>query len=85
MRDRTFDVARRSISIELEAHFWKCLEDLAVEQDLTLRALVAKIGRQFPHDVASALRLHVLDDVLQKAGYSLTAGPALCELSNKYH
>lgn len=85
MHDRTFNVTGLSISIELEEQFWDCLEGLAIEHDLTLRTLVAKIGRQFPLDVASALRLYVLDGVLQKAGHTLTAGPAPCEFSEKYH
>ncbi|RYH68001.1 MAG: hypothetical protein EON54_03210 [Alcaligenaceae bacterium] len=85
MDDQTFNVAGRPIRIALEEQFWECLEDLAIEQDLALRTLVARIGGQFPLDVASALRLYVLDDVLQKAGYTLTATPAPCEPSLKYH
>jgi predicted DNA-binding ribbon-helix-helix protein len=85
MGDRTFIVAGRRIRIALEEQFWECLEDLASEQDLPLRNLVEMIGQRFPLEVASALRLYVLDDVLQKAGYTLTATPAPCEPSLKYH
>jgi predicted DNA-binding ribbon-helix-helix protein len=85
MDDRTFTVAGRPIRIALEEQFWECLEDLAIEQDVTLRTLVEMIGQTSQLNLASALRLYVFEDVLQKAGYTLTATPAPCEPSLKYH
>ena len=85
MDDRTFTVAGRRIRIALEEQFWECLEDLAIEQDLPLRHLVEIIGELSPLEVASAIRVYVLHDVLQKAGYTLTATPAACERSLKYN
>jgi predicted DNA-binding ribbon-helix-helix protein len=85
MDDRTFTVAGRRIHIKLEKPFWECLEDLADEQDLSLSALVEMIGRKSELDLTIALRLYVFEDVLQKAGCTLTATPASCEPSLKYH
>ncbi len=85
MERRTFTVAGRHISIVLEEQFWDCLEDIAVELDISLPTLVHRVGQQHPLDVPSGLRLHVLEDVLRKTGIELTAGRVTCESSLKYH
>lgn len=85
MEHRTFTVAGRHVLVALEEQFWDCLEDIAVERDLSLRSLISQIGRQHPHDISSALRLHVLEDVLRKTGIELTAGNTPCERISKCH
>lgn len=85
MEHRLFTVTGRKVSVALEEQFWDCLEDIAVDRDLSLGSLVSQIGRQHPHDISSALRLHVLEDVLRKTGIELTAGNSVCERISKYH
>ena len=85
MGHRTFTLAGRRVDIVLEEPFWECLEDLADDQDLSLHTLVEMIGQKSELDLAIALRLYVFEDVLQKAGCTLTATPAPCEPSLKYH
>jgi predicted DNA-binding ribbon-helix-helix protein len=85
MNERTVVVAGRNVSIDLEEQFWECLEDLAVRRKLSLRSLVANIAEQYPLDIASALRLLVLDDVLQTAEIELTPMRTPCERIKRYH
>lgn len=85
MEQRVFTVAGRNVSVALEEQFWDCLENIAVERDVSLQSLVHQVGRLHPLDVPSALRLHVLEDVLQKTGIELTAGHNACERMLKYH
>jgi predicted DNA-binding ribbon-helix-helix protein len=85
MEQRVFTVGERIFVVGLEEPFWDCLEDIAEERDLSLRSLVHQIGREYPRDISSALRLHVLEDVLRKSGFELTAAPDACELMSKYH
>ena len=85
MEHRTFSIAGRNISVALEEQFWDCLEDIAVERDVSLRNLVHEVGKQHPLDIPSALRLHALEDVLRKTGIELTADRITCERVSKYH
>ncbi|RYH47857.1 MAG: hypothetical protein EON54_16145 [Alcaligenaceae bacterium] len=85
MGHRTFTLAGQRVDIVLEEPFWECLEDLADDQYLSLGALVEMIGRKSELDLTIALRLYVFEDVLQKAGCTLTATPAPCKPSLKYH
>lgn len=85
MGHRTFTLAGRRVHIVLEEPFWECLEDLADEQDVSLGKLVEMISQNSQINLFSALRLYVLEDVLQKAGCALTASPAPCEPPLKYH
>lgn len=85
MERRVFTVGGRKISVALEEQFWDCLEDIAVERDVSLRNLVHQVGQQHPLDIPSALRLHVLEDVLQKTGIELTTEHRACKPSPKYH
>lgn len=85
MENRIFFVEGRHVSIALEEQFWDCLEDIAIERDISLRTLVRRVGQQHPFDVQSALRLHVLEDVLRKTGIELTTGLVTCDLDRKYH
>lgn len=85
MEHRLFIVAGRKVSVALEEQFWDCLEDIAADRDLSLRSLISQIGRQHPHNISSALRLRVLEDVLRKTGIELTAERDACERVSKYH
>lgn len=75
----------RDIAIALEKPFWECLEDLAMRRRTSLGNLVHSLeARDFP-DIASALRVLVLADIMETAGIELTAFRPPCEPVKKYH
>lgn len=51
MEHGTFKLAGRHVLVTLEKQFWDCLEDIAVERDLSLRKLVGQVGKQHPLDI----------------------------------
>lgn len=85
MENRIFTVAGRHVSIALEEQFWDCLEDIAIERDISLSTLVRRVGQHHPSGIQSALRLHVLEDVLRKTGVELTTSLVTCGLGQRYH
>jgi predicted DNA-binding ribbon-helix-helix protein len=82
---RTFNVAGRDIAIALEEPFWECLEDLATRRRTSLGNLVHSLETRDPPDIASALRVLVLADIMETAGIELTAFRPPCEPAKKYH
>lgn len=82
---RTFNVAGRDIGIALEEPFWECLEDLAMRRRTSLGDLVHSLEARHSPDIASALRVLVLADIMKTAGIELTAFRPPCESVKKYH
>jgi predicted DNA-binding ribbon-helix-helix protein len=82
---RTFNVAGRDIAIALEEPFWECLEDLAARRRTSLGNLVQSLEAKGPPDIASALRVLVINDIMETAGIELTAFRSPCEPVKKYH
>lgn len=56
-------------SVSLEPEFWQAFRQIASEQGLTISALAVRIDTARPPDVglASAMRVFVLRDLLQKS------------------
>lgn len=82
---RTFNVAGRDIGIALEEPSWECLEDLAMRRRTSLGDLVHSLEVRHSPDIASALRVLVLADIMETAGIELTAFRPPCESVKKYH
>jgi predicted DNA-binding ribbon-helix-helix protein len=62
VRKRSIRIAGHRTSVALEAPFWEALDRLAAQRELSLAALVGEIdARRAATNLASALRLHVLD------------------------
>ena len=62
MRKRSIKIAGHRTSVALEAEFWDALERLAAARGVSLAALIVEIdGTRASNNLASALRLHVLD------------------------
>jgi predicted DNA-binding ribbon-helix-helix protein len=68
LRKRSFSIAGHRTSVALEAEFWAVLESEAQEKSLSLAALVGQVdsGRGV-RNLASALRVHILAEALEKA------------------
>lgn len=62
---RSLVIAGHSTSISLEEPFWRLLKALAIRQNLSLAALVARIdsGRSGTN-LSSAIRVHLLEWVM---------------------
>ena len=82
---RTFNIAGRDIRIALEEPFWECLEDLAARRCTSLGNLVHSLETRDSPDIASALRVLVINDIMEAAGIELTAFRPPCEPAKKYH
>ena len=65
MRKRSVNIGGHGTSIALEEVFWRELEAIAKGRDQSLSALIADIdaARTSPGNLASALRVFVLDEV----------------------
>ena len=70
MRKRSITIGGHSTSIALEDAFWRELEALAQGRGQSLSALVGEIdsGRTGPGNLASTLRLFVLDELKRGRG-----------------
>ena len=67
LRKKSFSIAGHRTSIALEAEFWAALEREARHEAISLAALVARIDlERGPRNLASALRVHVLNQALEK-------------------
>ena len=68
MRKRSITIGGHSTSIALEDAFWRELEALAERRGQSLSALVAGIdgGRTGPGNLASTLRLFVLEELKRR-------------------
>jgi predicted DNA-binding ribbon-helix-helix protein len=67
LRKRSFSIAGHRTSIALEPEFWAALESEARREAISLAALVAGVDSQRgPRNLASALRVHVLAQTLEK-------------------
>lgn len=67
LRKKSFSIAGHRTSIALEPEFWAALEREARRDGTSLAALVARVDQQRgSHNLASALRVHVLAEALEK-------------------
>jgi predicted DNA-binding ribbon-helix-helix protein len=57
---RSFTVAGRRVSFDLEDAFWEGLEEMAAWRDMSLPDLIASIGES-SEDIAAGIRLFVLN------------------------
>lgn len=66
---RSVTIAGHRTSVSLEEPFWTALGEIARERGVSLGALVAQIdAARGGRNLSSALRLHVLADLREKAG-----------------
>ena len=67
LRKKSFSIAGHRTSIALEPEFWAALEAEARREATSLAALVARVdSERGPRNLASALRVHVLAETLEK-------------------
>jgi len=69
MRKHSLVIAGHRTSVSLEAVFWAALRELASEKGVSIAALAAEIdSARGAANLSSALRVHVLQVFLDKAG-----------------
>ena len=67
LRKKSFSIAGHRTSIALEPEFWAALEGEARRESVSLAALVARVDlERGARNLASALRVHVLSQALEK-------------------
>ncbi len=67
MQKRSINIDGHSTSVALEPAFWEELSIIARRRELSLNALIAEIDRtRGTANLASALRLHVLETLRSK-------------------
>ncbi|MCF8465872.1 MAG: ribbon-helix-helix domain-containing protein [Sneathiella sp.] len=59
-------IAGHQTSISLECKFWDLLKQMAKRRDISLNELITEIDQKRVGNVSSAIRLYVLDDLIQK-------------------
>lgn len=60
MKKRSVKISGHVTSISLEEEFWQELKKIAVQEKLSMNALIAKIDAARRGNLSSALRLYVL-------------------------
>jgi predicted DNA-binding ribbon-helix-helix protein len=69
LKKRSFSIAGHRTSIALEPEFWAALQKEARGNEIALAALIARIdASRADRNLASALRVHVLNRALEKGG-----------------
>lgn len=73
IKKRSIKIAGHKTSVSLEEPFWDALKAIATREGLTLSALIERLDRErsqdgAPGNLSSALRLHVLHYLREKAG-----------------
>jgi len=63
---RSVTIAGHTTSVSLEAPFWNALHEIAAQEKRSLAALIAEIDERRGTNLSSALRLYILQHLLQK-------------------
>ncbi|MTJ82885.1 MAG: ribbon-helix-helix domain-containing protein [Telmatospirillum sp.] len=66
IRKHSVVIAGHSTSISLEVAFWDALRSIAGRRGLSLNALIAEIDQGREGNLSSALRVHVLRDLMER-------------------
>ncbi len=61
LKKRSVRVSGHDTSITLEEPFWKCLQDMAKSQNMSLNDLVSEIDQKRSGNLSSAIRIHILE------------------------
>jgi len=64
---RSVTIAGHATSVSLEPEFWEALKRLAVDDGLSLNALIARIDAERKRPLSSAIRVHVLERLQRQA------------------
>lgn len=67
MKKRSVMIAGHPTSISLEEEFWEALKGVAQTRGLSVNALIEDIDRTRAGNLSSAIRVHVLNALLNRA------------------
>lgn len=65
---KSFRLAGHATSVALEPVFWDALITMAQDKGLSLTQLVFEVDATMPPNLASALRVHVVENLTKAAG-----------------
>ena len=66
MKKHSVQLSGHATSVCVEDLFWNTLNDLAKEKGLSLRQLLIQIDNAHTGNLSSAIRVYVLNELLQK-------------------
>lgn len=66
MKKRSVLIAGHPTSVSLEEEFWEALKGVAQARGLSVNALIEEIDRTRSGNLSSAIRIHVLRDLLAR-------------------
>ncbi len=66
MKKRSVLIAGHPTSVSLEEEFWDALKGVAQARGLSVNALIEEIDRTRAGNLSSAIRVHVLNSVLDR-------------------
>ncbi|WP_298373603.1 ribbon-helix-helix domain-containing protein [Azospirillum sp.] len=67
MKKRSVMIAGHPTSVSLEEEFWEALKGVAQTRGLSVNALIEDIDRTRAGNLSSAVRVHVLNALLNRA------------------
>ncbi|MCG5243757.1 ribbon-helix-helix domain-containing protein [Azospirillum doebereinerae] len=72
MKKRSVLIAGHPTSVSLEEEFWDALKRVAQARGLSVNALIEEIDRARTGNLSSAIRVHVLNDLLARLNSEAT-------------
>ncbi len=68
IKKRSIEIAGHKTSLSLEESFWRSLKEIAAGEGVSVPALIERIDRTRSGNLSSAVRVHVLECLREKAG-----------------
>ena len=78
METRSIEVDGRVFRLQLERSFWNCLDEIIEGLNISIQWLISSCWSCRPDDIASSLRVFVLEHYQQQVGLEVlaAAGPS---------
>lgn len=75
MKKRSVLIAGHPTSVSLEEEFWEALKRVAQARNLSVNALIEEIDRTRSGNLSSAIRVHILNNLLARQADALESRP----------
>lgn len=85
MKIRTVTVHDRVLNVHLECKFWECLDEIIESLGTTLQGLVGHLRSSRPDDLASDLRVFVLQHYQRQANSDFSEMISPSSVGHKHH
>lgn len=85
MKSRSVTVEDQLLDLQLECRFWECLDEIIESLGTTLQCLVSQFCSTRPEDLASDLRVFVLQHYQREASADMTRMVAASSAGRRNH